>query len=280
MIKTGLSKAADAVAAIHELAGQLHGLDPSIVVLFFSSRYPAQDVARLAQTTWPHAHTVGCSTAGEIVSGQMADGSIVAMAIDRSVADAVSVAVIKDMSNPEEVKAACRALGDVLDGEYEQHIGIVLMDGMSGKEELVMDSLGNLTDLRFIGGSAGDDLAFQATTVVADGHDLTNAAVLTVLRVPAGYRIIKTQSFCRTGKTLTPTRVDAEKREVIEFNGQPASQAYMAAVGASNASEAATKFMSNPVGLMNGEDPYVRSPQAFDSEADIGHINQTATRPP
>jgi hypothetical protein len=87
------------------------------------------------------------------------------------------------------------------------------------------------------------------------------------MHVPAGYRIIKTQSFCRAGKSLTPTRVDAEKREVIEFDGKPASQAYMEAVGADSLDEAARHFMSNPVGLMNGDDPYVRSPQVFAGQA-------------
>lgn len=267
MIKTALSGATDTRAAIGELAERFANISPGVVILFFSARHAGEAVAALARETWPQARTFGCSTSGEIVTGEMSDGTITAMAIDRSVVPDNWVAVIENMAEPASVDAACRSLGEVLAADQEEHVGIVLMDGMSGKEEAVMDRLGDLTDLRFIGGSAGDDLAFKATTVIVDGRALHNAAVLAVLRVPAGYRIIKTQSFRRAGKTLTPTRVDAEKREVIEFDGKPAGQAYMEAIGAGSLEEAGNRFMSNPVGLMNGDDPYVRSPQAFDGQA-------------
>jgi hypothetical protein len=267
MIKSALSNAVRTADAIDELAGVFKGVDPTLVVIFFSSRYPAGEVASLARAAWPNARTIGCSTSGEIVTGAMADGCMSAMVIDKTTVPLVEIAIVDDMSNLATVNAACQSLGDILYADHETHVGLVLMDGMSGKEEIVMDRLGDLSDLRFIGGSAGDDLAFKASHVFADGVALQNAAVLAVMHVPAGYRIIKTQSFCRTGKSLTPTKVNAEKREVVEFDGKPASQAYMEAVGVSSLDDAARHFMSNPVGLMNGDDPYVRSPQAFDGQA-------------
>ena len=266
MIKTALSKTPDTAEAIAHLARQLAGVSPSLLILFFSSRHDGAAIAALAAETWPQARSIGCSTAGELVAGEMTDGAVVAMAIDQTVANEVAVAMIDDLGREGCVDAALAALGDLANGDPETHVGIVLIDGMSGKEETLMERLGDLSDLRFIGGSAGDDLAFQTTTVIADGRAMPHAAVLAVLHVPAGFRIVKTQSFCRTGKTLTPTRVDTENRLVIEFDHQPASAAYMAAVGAGTLEQAAGKFMSNPVGLMNGDDPYVRSPQVFDGQ--------------
>ena len=267
MIKSALSRAAGTAEAIDELAGAFKGIDPSLVVVFFSSRHPADVVASRVQAAWPNAHSIGCSTSGEIVTGAMTDSCIVAMVIDKATAPLVKVATVDDMGDLDQVNSACQSLGDILTRDDQTHVGLVLMDGMSGKEEMVMDRLGDLTDLRFIGGSAGDDLAFKATHVFVDGVARQNTAVLAVMHVPAGYRIIKTQSFCRAGKSLTPTRVDTEKREVIEFDGKPASQAYMEAVGADSLDDAAKHFMSNPVGLMNGDDPYVRSPQVFAGQA-------------
>lgn len=267
MIKTASTITADTAVAINELASTLCVTDPSLVIVFFSGRHAAADVAKRVKAAWPGAQSIGCSTSGEIASGAMTDGGIVAMVIDKATAPEVKIALVDDMSNPESVNAACQALGSIVSGDHEKHVGIVLMDGVSGKEEVVMDRLGDLTDLRFIGGSAGDDLAFKATQVIVDGQAYSNTAVLAVMHVPAGYRIIKTQSFCRAGKTLTPTKVNAEIREVIEFDGKPASQAYMEAVGAANLEQAVGRFMSNPVGLMNGDDPYVRSPQAFDGNS-------------
>ncbi|MGP8246040.1 MAG: FIST N-terminal domain-containing protein [Bryobacteraceae bacterium] len=60
---------------------------------------------------------------------------------------------------------------------------IVLMDGMSGAEEGLMEKIGDRTDLFFVGGSAGDDLKFQNTQVMADGKAYTNAAVLLTLEL-------------------------------------------------------------------------------------------------
>ncbi|MBK7001454.1 MAG: FIST C-terminal domain-containing protein [Rhodoferax sp.] len=267
MITTASSLNPDTTQAVAELAGKLTSNNPALVVVFFSARHAASEVARLVQAAWPQAHSIGCSSSGEITNGAMTDGGMVAMLIDTATLPAMRIALVDDMGNPERVDAACQALGDILQGDYDQHIGIVLMDGMSGMEEKVMDRLGDVTDLRFIGGSAGDDLAFKATQVFADGVAYSNAAVLAVLQVPAGYRIIKTQSFVCAGKKLIPTKVDAAKREVLEFDGKPALQAYAQAVQAANAEEAAAHFMSNPVGLMDGNDPYVRSPQMFDGDA-------------
>ncbi len=267
MIKTALSKASDTGVAVADLAQQLAGVAPSLVILFYSVRHDGATIAMLASKTWPQARTIGCSTAGEMIAGEMTDGALVAMAIDQAVADEVSVAMIDDLGERAQIDAAHARLGALASGDPDTHVGIVLIDGMSGKEEKLMERLGDLSDLRFIGGSAGDDLAFQATTVFADGRSANNAAVLAILHVPAGFRIVKTQSFCRTGKTLIPTRVDTDNREVIEFDHRPASEAYMAAVGATTMEQAAGKFMTNPVGLMNGDDPYVRSPQVFNGDA-------------
>jgi len=263
MIKTASSKNTDTVSAFEEIAKAFEGMSPSLVIVFFSSRHPAQLLAKLTQSTWPQARNFGCSTSGEIISGEMTDGAIVAMAIDASTAPTVHMVVVNDIGNPARLDAACQSLGNILSADMDKHVGIVLMDGLSGQEERFLDRLGNKTDLRFIGGSAGDDLAFKETSVFSDGVAYSNAAVLAVLQVPAGFRVIKTQSFCRTGIKLTPTEVDSDKREVIQFDNKPASQAYMQAVGVESLEEAASKFMSNPVGLMSGDEPYVRSPQTF-----------------
>ena len=66
---------------------------------------------------------------------------------------------------------------------------------MSGAEEAIGERIRDLTEIPFVGGSAGDDLAFHATLVAANGCTFEHAAVLALLHVLAGYRIIKTQSF-------------------------------------------------------------------------------------
>ena len=107
----------------------------------------------------------------------------------------------------------------MLDLDLERWIGLVLVDGLSGAEERLMDQLGNLTDVAFVGGSAGDDLAFKTTLVAAGGVVHRDAAVLVLLECPNGFELLKTQSFVATGKSLVPTRVDRATRTVLEFDG-------------------------------------------------------------
>jgi hypothetical protein len=102
--------------------------------------------------------------------------------------------------------------------------------------------------------------------VAVNGKVITGPGAMALLYVPGGFDLIKTQSFCTTGKTLTPTRVDRKTRAVLEFDGKPAAQAYAEAVGVTSVGEAANAFMTNPLGLMAGDEPFVRSPQRIDGD--------------
>jgi hypothetical protein len=244
------------------IAGLKVGPDPAVVVFFSSPAQPLADVGNALQASFPGAAVLGCTTAGEIVSGCMQSGSMVAMALPHETVSGAAVAVVEDLKNPAAVSAAwkslCERMGAPLD--LASHVGLILVDGLSGAEEAIIEQLGDLTDIPFVGGSAGDDLAFRATLVSANGRAYGHAAVLALLRAPNGYQIIKTQSFRALGKTLTATSVDESTRTVRQFNGLPAARAYAEALGI-DASGVAARFMRNPLGLMVGDEPFVRSPQ-------------------
>ena len=138
--------------------------------------------------------------------------------------------------------------------------GIILCDGLSGMEESIMEKIGDLTDVIFVGASAGDDMKFKETFVYAGGKAYTNAALLLMIKPTVEFSFIKTQSFKKLDQTLTATKVDEAARVVQEFNGKPAVQAYAEALSIGS-EEAGNRFMHNPVGLMLDDEPYVRSPQ-------------------
>jgi hypothetical protein len=217
------------------------------------------------KAAFPRAASIGCTTAGEISSGKMATCSMVAMALPPEIVSAAATAVVEDLNSPLAVSAALESLSAQMGGplselDLDTHVGLIVADGLSGAEEAILERIRDLTDIPFVGGSAGDDLAFRATLVAANGRTFEHAAVLALLRVPAGYRIIKTQSFRLLGKTLTATEVDEAARTVRRFNGVPAVEAYAQALGIDGDSPA-SYFMSNPVGLMVGGELFVRSPQ-------------------
>ncbi len=271
-IRTAFTMSDSAAGAARELKERL-GAPPPRLVLYFATA--AQEPAALAaamEAAFAPAVVIGCTSAGEIVSGAMLEGAVAAMALGPDVVADVAVEVLEGLrGGGDRVPAAFdglgRRLGTPMRGlDPSRHVGLVLVDGLSGAEERVMDAVGSGTDVLFVGGSAGDDLAFRATHVFAGGRAIPDAAVLAVLRLDRGFSILKTQSFATTGKRLVATRVDEASRTVHAFDGRPASEAYAAALGVSPEALPAL-FASHPLGLMAGDEPFVRSPQRVVGEA-------------
>lgn len=271
MIKTAFSTQASAAAAVAELKQQSAGTDPRVILCFASPRYDPAALSQELKTAFPKACIAGCTTAGEIVSGKMLSGSVVAMFLDSAVVGRAACAIVEHIAGGAGARAALSTLasefGMPLSAmDIQKYAGIVLFDGLSGAEERLMEEIGDLTDLFFVGGSAGDDLAFKSTHVFANGVAYTDAALLLLLEIPGGFDIIKTQSFVPAGKTLVATEVDVPNRTVIRFDGKPAVTAYAEAVGAAP-EKAAGEFMLHPLGLMVDGQPYVRSPQRVQDQA-------------
>jgi hypothetical protein len=219
----------------------------------------------------------GCSTAGELVSGRMLKNSLVAMAMEKDILSDVAVGVVKGIGKGAGVEKLFKDFSGhfgekVAEMNVSEYVGIILVDGMSGAEERLMDKIGDLTNVTFIGGSAGDDMKFKKTWVYADGKVHTDAAVFALMKPAVGFDFIKTQSFNVTKKKLVATCVNEAAREVIEFNNKPAAVAYAEALG-TDVKNASNFFMRNPVGLVMDGEPYVRSPQQIKGENMVFYCN-------
>jgi len=264
-IKTAYSTKGTSDDIIQDLKAQLGDFDTKMIIFFASSSLAPTIISQKVQDTFPSATVFGCSTAGEIVSGKMLKNSLVAMAFDATVANEIKVEVVENPKNENSVKKAFSAFEShfktpMSELDPSKYVGIIFVDGLSGAEEKLIDKIGDLTNVNFIGGSAGDDLKFEGTHVYANGKCYTNAAVLAVMKPGVPFTFIKTQSFCDLGKKLVVTKANEEKREVIEFNDKPAAQAYAEVLGVA-VEEAPNRFMHNPVGLVIDGVPFVRSPQ-------------------
>jgi hypothetical protein len=263
--------------AVEDIRTQFGSLDPKLVIYFASTSFDAEDISRSIQNAYPAATTFGCSTAGEIVSGHMLKRSVVAMGFDSQVIGDVAVEVIENVREENQVPQAFERFEQhfgksMRDLDFQKYVGIILVDGLSRSEERLMDTIGDLTNVVFIGGSAGDDLKFQKTYLYSQGKVYSNAAILALLQPKVGFDFIKTQSFRPLEKELVATRVDEASRTVLEFNNIPAVEAYAAAVGTPVA-DAPGKFMSHPIGLMAGDEPYVRSPQQVSGNSIVFYCN-------
>ena len=262
--------------AVDEIAAQLGGGAEGLLVYFASSSYDHAKLAAAFEARFP-GRTLGCSTAGELCSECMGEGGLVAMLFGPDLVEDFAVAVVERAGDKASLETAFRTIEEhfgqkMANLSFEYHVGIVLVDGLSMAEEKLMENIGDATNVLFVGGSAGDDLRFEATYVSAGGRTYQNAAVLAVLVPKAPFRIVKNQSFRSTGVKLTITKADLNRRVVHEFNGVPAALAYADALKVP-LSRLPELFMSNPVGIMINGEPFVRSPQRLEGDSVVFYCN-------
>ena len=272
--KVAQSEIKDVAEAVKSLKEQLSGVDAGLILYFVSPTYPIDAVSKEFADVFAGARTVGCTTAGEIISGKIGQNSIVAMAWSKASLKFLKIETLENIKEhcSEAVEKAFKSIEDALGKPMKcldptKYAGMVIIDGLSGCEEQLNDQLGNRTNVPIVGGSAGDDFKFKQTFLSVDGKVYSNAAVFLLLEPANGFVTLKTQSFCVTDKKLTPTKVEESRRMVVEFDGKPASQAYAEALGIT-AEELAKNLGQYPVGLVFDENNFfVRSPQRVEGSS-------------
>ena len=267
-LRSARSRQSDARRASAEIVDGLGDVDAGAVVFFASPVVDGGEMVAALTRRFPLASVIGCTTAGEFTECGTGTGGVSAVALPSALVRSVSTA-LADLDGGVEagVNAAVARLEASLgrplrELEPDRHVGFVLIDGLHGDEEQVNDLLGNAAPLlSFVGGSAGDDLAFAETLVYAGDRSSAHGAALMVLELAVPFQIIKSCSFSPMGKTLTITDADVDERIVWEFDGRPATQVYAEMVGQPVEALGPSVFMEHPVGLMIDGRPWIRSPQ-------------------
>jgi hypothetical protein len=254
----------------------LSGRAATAVLYFASSQYPPERLAGPIAAAFPDAAVIGCSTAGEFTDRFTGSGGVSAVALPYGLLTG-AVAALADLSTDPAAGtwAAVTTLQNRLEVELREldpacHLGFVLIDGMSGAEEQVNEVLGNAAPLLdVVGGSAGDDLAFDRTWVAVGDRVSYRGAAVMVCQTGVPFRVVKTCSFVPTGRVLRITDADVPARAVLRFDGRPAAQAYADAVGVPVSALDAAIWRQHPVGLMIDGQPWIRSPQALRPDGGI-----------
>ena len=254
--QVGYSDQRDVVSAVRSLKENLSEIEnPGLVVYFVSPMYPVDEVSRLMAEEFPTAQTVGCTTAGEMISNKMLTGSIVAMACGRNSIPRFKIEILENISEDKNaVEKALKNMGNYFKTPVSalspsRYVGIVMIDGKSQCEEYINEQIGAQTNVIFIGGSAGSNEINNLTYLCVNGKTYTNAAVLLLMEPVDGFSFLKMQSVVLTEKNLIATRTNESERVVYEFNNKPAAEAYADALNVS-VSELQNYFISNPLGLV------------------------------
>jgi hypothetical protein len=258
----------DPEAAVEELLAELPVAHATAVVFFCSPVHDGSRIAASLHDAAGGAPVIGCTTAGEFSDVATGVHGVAALALPRSKASRAAAALATyDAGVDAGIVGAIASLEEQLgarlrDLDPERYVGIVLMDGLSNNEERVNELLGQAAPfLTFVGGSAGDDLAFERTSVFLDGAGADDGAALLVLEMEVPFAITKTCSFEPAGRSFRITRADVENRIVWELDGRPATEVYAEAVGVAPDELDSSVFMHSPLGLMIDGEPWIRSPQ-------------------
>jgi hypothetical protein len=273
-VKSILTEEKSAAGAAADIKNQLAGFDVKMLVFFASwEAYNPDEISREMQSAFPDAVVYGCSSHAEIYNGRTINGAITAMAFNSEIISDVKVEILENIKSGVNVHPAFKSFGVyfktlMAEADYKEYGGFILVDGLSHKEEEIMDKIGNLTNILFVGGSASDAFKFDKTYIYANGKAYNNAALLAIYKTKNGIDHIKTQSVDVKDINLKITKADHEKRAVIEFDNKPAAIRYAEALKI-NRAEIDSKFFANPVGLVIDDDVYIRNCQRTEGETMI-----------
>lgn len=239
------------------------GPDPAAVIVFHDPKRDGAGLARALTERLGHDALIGCSSAGEISTGELGHGTVVAAALgsDRVKRAAVTCHSLAP-SLPAALAAAVRELEERLgsplrDLDPQRHVGLIFLDSVHGIEEAVLVHLGNVAPLlRFVGGSAADELAFAQVQVLGGARASRNGFALMVLELEGPFEIVKGCHFGPVGPEHVVTR--AEGRLLHELDGRPAVEVYCEHIGCAPEQFNFETLFQNPIGLVIAGEAWLR----------------------
>ncbi len=260
--------------AIRDWAGDKEKV--KFLIVFHSTAQPSKEVADALTEQFPGVPNIGCSTAGEYINWKHQNNSLVINAV---ASDEIrwAVDVLPEISalNQDRVNDFAGKLAAKLDVSLEKlvpekHFCLGFIDGLSMKEEGTAALMSNaLGVIPCIGGSAGDDLKFKQTQVIANGKSYSNAAVYVLGESSIPFHVLKHQHFLRSDKDLIVTEMDAPKRKVISFDGEPAAVRYAELLGLRVEDLSVEVFSNHPITYSCNNEIYVRSIQKIEEDKSL-----------
>jgi hypothetical protein len=265
--------------AIAEIASSLKPSTANYSIIFFR---PDIDLAVALPflTKYFGNRVAACSSAGQLSGKGYEDSSIVGLAFSKEEFLIQSVAFSDlDQINTNSYsqmalkvgKAAALAKHDRISlGPDSKSVGLLLIDGLCGREELVTNAIFDaLENIPLVGGSAGDGLRFQKTQIVAEGRVLPHGATLLIVTTKIAFKTFKIQHFTNSGKKMVITRSDPRRRIVYEIDGESAATCYARFLGLKASEFSPSIYSQHPLLLKIQGDSYVRSIQSVNPDGSL-----------
>jgi hypothetical protein len=230
-----------------------------LVIIFPSASYDLGELHAAAVEAAAPASVVGCTTVGAFTSEQQVPVGCVATHV---ASGELSFGVCHVERDDADLAACTRNAAETARdraGEegYDSAL-IVLCDALTPDQRELARGAYEVTSavVPMVGGAAGDDLRFEATTTFGEGRALTNGIVCIWVNSDRAIGVGVGHGWRPMGKPMLVTR--AEGSTICELDGLPALEAYLSERGAAllDAPSFGERAMERPIGLPNAHGRY------------------------
>ena len=262
-IKCGYTKNSDPQKAINELTKQILQDRNELMMFFVSPNYYLQTIEQSLNHI-PSQNIVGVTTAGEIVNDGLVMNSITGFSLksDLLAFHIYDIDDLEKFSIKDTLRVSREIVHKLKFNTYlnsKKMFGILLIDGLSTKEEQITSILYNVfNNIPIVGGSAGDNLKFIKTHVYLNYLFKSNRAAFIIVESELPFEIMKTHHFMPTDKILNITKSDPRNRIVYQINDEPAAVYYSRLINVPKEELTLKHFSMNPLIENYYGDWYVR----------------------
>ncbi|MCP4430508.1 MAG: GfdT protein [Gammaproteobacteria bacterium] len=276
LIKKAYSVSRDSAQAAKELFEGLNDTGAAAVIFFCSVEYDLSALSSALSELFGDIPIIGCTTAGEISPAGYVQNSITGFSLpDKHFK--IETRLIRNLYK-FSAESAQAVVKDML-GSLEQRaiaplpqnsFALSLLDGMSIREEMVLNALSTTLDgIPLVGGSAGDNLHFRDTQVYYQNGFHSDAAVIMLVNTHCPFRIFSDHHLALDQEKLVVTSADPFKRIVHEFNAEPAAVEYCRVTGLSLDQLKPRVFALYPLAVQFGDQIYIRSIQQLNDDLSL-----------
>jgi len=252
-----------ATDVVRRARARLGNAKPSYGFLFASPERDLQATLAHVMEATDGAQIVGATTAGELTELGISHGSVALMLVASDTSSGVVAFAERLGTDPlavakQLVAAVPEARRAAIQRDRRHLTTVLLTDGLCGAGEKLVGDLHGLGQGSFqiVGGAAGDEGKFQATSVGANGRAATNAAAAMHIFSASPWGVGVNHGLRSTTAQMRVTK--AQGNVVHELDGQPAFRIYQrhaAERGVSLSAADATPYMvSNQLGIHFFED--------------------------
>ncbi|MFB6262019.1 MAG: FIST signal transduction protein, partial [Bradymonadaceae bacterium] len=264
-IETAATALTDTERAVETLLDQLDAEHADLTFVFFSPEHD-EEVVRDHLDRRTRARGVAGTTAGEVSDRGFSRGTMSGMSLH---GDDVRAAVdvvpnLDELSLVPLSKFPKRLAGqigrDPDDLSPDRHVWILLLDGLSGSEELLTPFfMQSAPETGLVGGSLADDLQHEGTSLVHHGRTYSDAAALVLLEYDRPFALFSGNHMEFTEETVEVTGVTDGGRRLTKLDGDDAVDRYAELLDLDPSEIDADVTVRHPFGFPFRGRPYVCS---------------------